>query len=99
LLLINCNQHHQKQPIFAQRAPYQCHFYKELAMTNVFEGNNLNSGIRELNAAEIEQVSGGVIPAAVWAAAKFCGYAFGGGFFGAAGASGYHWLEGYFLAD
>ncbi len=68
-------------------------------MTNVFEGNNLNSGIRELNAAEIEQVSGGVIPAAVWAAAKFCGYAFGGGFFGAAGASGYHWLEGYFLAD
>ena len=61
-------------------------------MTNVFEGNNLNSGIRELNAAEIEQVSGGAIPVAVWGAAKFCGYAFGGGFFAKAGSDFYDWF-------
>ena len=68
-------------------------------MTGVFEGNNMNSGIRELNAAEIEQVSGGVIPAAVWAGAKFCGYAFGGAFFGAAGARAFTMLEEYFFAN
>jgi lactobin A/cerein 7B family class IIb bacteriocin len=61
-------------------------------MTGVFEGNNMNSGIRELNAAEIEQVSGGVIPAAVWAGAKFCGYAFSGGVFAKAGSDFYDWF-------
>jgi lactobin A/cerein 7B family class IIb bacteriocin len=61
-------------------------------MTGVFEGNNMNSGIRELNAAEIEQVSGGVIPAAVWAGAKFCGYTFCGGVFAKAGSDFYDWF-------
>lgn len=67
-------------------------------MTGVFEGNNMNLRLRELNAAEIEQVSGGVIPAVLWGAAQFAGGGFAAGFFAAAGASAYDWLEGYFFA-
>jgi lactobin A/cerein 7B family class IIb bacteriocin len=67
-------------------------------MTSVFEGNNVNSRLRELNAAEIEQVSGGVLPAVLWGTAKVAGGWFAAGFFAAAGARAYDWLEGYFFA-
>jgi lactobin A/cerein 7B family class IIb bacteriocin len=68
-------------------------------MTSVFEGNNVNSRLRELNAAEIEQVSGGVLPAVLWGTAKIAGGAFTAGFFGHAGGRAFDWLEGYFFAN
>ena len=66
-------------------------------MTSVFEGNNVNSRLRELNAAEIEQVSGGVLPAVLWGTAKIAGGAFTGAFFGGAGHYAWTKFEAYFF--
>jgi hypothetical protein len=49
-------------------------------------------GLRELNAAEIEQVGGGVLPALVYTGIKWGGGAFAAGFLGKAGADLYDYL-------
>lgn len=61
-------------------------------MTGVSGCNNMNSGLRELNAAEIEQVGGGALPALVYVGIKWGGGAFAAGFVGKAGADLYDYL-------
>ena len=63
-------------------------------MTGISVCQNNSFGPRELNAAEIEQVAGGVLPAAVYIGAKWGAGAFAAGFVGKAGANFYDYLFG-----
>ena len=55
---------------------------------------NGSSSMRELTLSEIEDVSGGIAPAAVVAGIRFVGTAAAAGFFGKAGADLYDYLTG-----